>query len=365
MFDPMRGIEAAAAAAPPGEARARAALAALTAFAVVLAAGRWLIPFLAARQFLETSEKGDSERLDELHAHKRNTPTLGGLLILLGTVAGTLPWARWGERLVLLLLAYMLSLGVLGLLDDLTKLRTGRKGLSARRKLAAQLVLSAAAAGYLFAFPVEAVRHPAGGPIGTALSIPFPGGVLCDLGWLFPFFAVLVCVGASNAVNLTDGLDGLAAGSSVIVGLALAAPALVAGGGAVSGTSIVGGLEVAVFLCALAGAGLGFLWFNCHPARVFMGDTGALALGGALGLAALALKEEFLLLFAGGVLVAETFSVVLQVASYKLFRKRVFLIAPLHHHFQFKGWPETRITTRFWIAGAVLAVAGVAAATRQ
>ena len=364
MFDPMRGIEAAAA-APLGEARARAALAALTAFAVVLAAGRWLIPFLRAKQFLETSEKGDSSRLDELHAHKRNTPTLGGLLILLGTVAGTLPWARWGDRLVLLLLAYTLSLGVLGLLDDLTKLRTGRKGLSARRKLAAQLVLSAAAASYLFAFPVEAARPPADGPIGTALWIPLSGGVLCDLGWLFPAFAVLVCVATSNAVNLTDGLDGLAAGSSVIVGLALAAPALVVGGGAPGGMGVAGGLEVAVFLCALAGAGLAFLWFNCHPARVFMGDTGALALGGALGLAAVVLKEEFLLLFAGGVLVAETLSVLLQVASFKLFRKRVFLIAPLHHHFQFKGWPETRITTRFWIAGAVLAVAGVAAATRQ
>lgn len=365
MFDQLRGIETAVAAAPLGEARLRAALAALTAFAAVLAAGHWLIPFLAAKQLLETSEKGDSERLDELHAHKRNTPTLGGLLILAGAVAGTLPWARWGERLVLLLLAYTLSLGVLGLLDDLTKLRTGRKGLSARRKLAAQLALSAAAAGYLFAFPVEATRPPAEGPIGTALFIPLFGGVRFDLGWLFPVFAVLVSTGASNAVNLTDGLDGLAAGSSVIVGLALAAPALMVGGGAPGAAGVAGGLEVAVFLCGLAGAGLGFLWFNCHPARVFMGDTGALPLGGALGLAAVALKEEFLLLVAGGVLVAETLSVVLQVLSFKLFRRRVFLIAPLHHHFQFKGWPETRITTRFWIAGAVLAAAGVAAVTRQ
>jgi phospho-N-acetylmuramoyl-pentapeptide-transferase len=355
----------AAAGAQVGEGRARAALAALTAFAAVLAAGRWLIPVLAARQLLDTTEKGDSERLDALHAHKKSTPTLGGLLILPGVAAGTLAWARGGDRLVLLLLAYMLSLGVLGLLDDVTKLRTRRKGLSARRKLSLQVALSAAVAAYLLAFPVAAAGPPGEGSIGTALFIPLFGGVRFDLGWLFPAFAVLVLVGASNAVNLTDGLDGLAAGSSAIVALALAAPALIAGAYGPGAAGVEGGLEVAIFLSALAGASLGFLWFNCHPARIFMGDTGSLALGGGLGLAAVLLKEEVLLLVAGGVLVAETSSVALQVLSFKLFGRRIFLIAPLHHHFQFKGWPETRITTRFWIAGTVLAIAGVAAVTRH
>jgi phospho-N-acetylmuramoyl-pentapeptide-transferase len=364
MLDPVEELAAAEGAAS-GDARLRAALALFTAFAVVLAAGRWLIPFLAARQLLETAEKGDSERLDHLHAHKKSTPTLGGLLILAGIAAGTLVWAAPGERLVLCLLAYTLSLGALGLVDDLTKLRTRRKGLSARTKLAAQLALSAAAAAYLFAFPPEPVRA-SDGPLGTIVLIPFVEGLRLDLGWLFPAFAVLVAAGASNAVNLTDGLDGLAAGSSAIVGLALAAPALMAGqDGAPLGAGVAGGLEVAVFLSAVSGAGLGFLWFNCHPARVFMGDTGALALGGALGLAAVALKEEALLVVAGGVLVAETLSVALQVLSFKLFRRRIFRIAPLHHHFQFGGWPETRITVRFWIAGALLAIAGVAAVTRH
>ena len=346
----------------PGLTGLRATLAALTGFLVVIASGRWFVPFVAARRIQDAAEKGDSEKLDRIHAHKRSTPTLGGVLIVAGAVAAALAWTRPGERLVLILLGYTVLLAALGFTDDWKKLRTRKKGISARAKLAAQVGLSCLALALVFADP-PAVTGPGGGALPpTTLFIPLPGMGAIDLGRLYLVLGVLVLTGTSNAVNLTDGLDGLAAGCSALVAGAIAAAALLGSGaaGLLSIPAVAGGSEVAVFLCAMLGAVLGFLRFNAHPARIFMGDTGSLALGGALGLAAILLKLEVVLAVAGGVLVAEAGSVILQVLSFKTLRKRIFLIAPLHHHFQFKGWPETTVTVRFWIAGAVCAAASLA-----
>jgi phospho-N-acetylmuramoyl-pentapeptide-transferase len=346
----------------PGLTALRAAMAALTGFLVVIASGRWFVPFVAACRFHDAAEKGDSEELDRIHAHKRSTPTLGGVLIVAGTAAATLAWTRTGERLVLILLGYTLLLAAVGFADDWKKLRTRRKGISARTKLAAQVGISSLALALVLVDP-PAVTSPTGEVLpATTLFIPLPGIGPLDLGPFYPMLGLLVLAGTSNAVNLTDGLDGLAAGCSALVAGALAAAALLGSGaaGLLHIPAVAGGSEVAVFLCALLGAVLGFLRFNAHPARIFMGDTGSLAIGGAIGLAAILLELEVVLVVAGGVLVAEAGSVILQVLSFKTLRKRIFLIAPLHHHFQFKGWPETKVTARFWIAGAVCALASLA-----
>lgn len=338
--------------AEPGESF-RSLLAGLTALGIVLAFGRPFIRYLGRRQVLDAQSKGDSVRLDDLHAHKASTPTLGGVLIVAGTFGATILWARLDRTSVILLLGYATALALLGFLDDTKKLRTRKKGMSARGKLRCQLAISAAIGAILYLHPIP-VTFPSD-PSADATSLFVP---LLDhaprLGVLFILLVVLVTTGSSNAVNLTDGLDGLATGVSILAALPLIALTL-APGGAEGLPLAAGGAEVAVFLSALVGACLGFLWFNGHPAQIFMGDTGSLPIGGSLGLAAVLLKLELVLLVAGGVLVAEALSVLLQVSSFKLTRKRIFLIAPLHHHFQFKGWPETKVTLRFWIAGAVLA----------
>jgi phospho-N-acetylmuramoyl-pentapeptide-transferase len=349
----------------------RSLLAIVSSLLFVLLFGPWFIRFLAARRVLERSKKGDSERLDEMHAHKANTPTLGGVMVFAGATLSILAWARLESRLVLLFLGYVLPLLCLGFLDDWKKLRTGRKGISARAKFLAQAALSLLVGAYLYSFPLE-VRlplasgdpAPAGSP-GTCLFLPGSADLHLQLGAGFILLVALVTTGASNAVNLTDGLDGLAAGLCTLVGGTLLLVTLLSDlEGSPGSPLVLGGEEVAVCLAALVGGGAGFLWFNRHPARIFMGDTGSLPWGGALGLAAVLLKQELLLLVAGGVLVLEALSVILQVASYKLRRKRVFLCAPLHHHFQFKGWPEGKVTAVFWTAGALLAAFSLAVLTR-
>jgi phospho-N-acetylmuramoyl-pentapeptide-transferase len=337
----------------------RAALAALSSFLIALAFGRWFIAFLRRRQVLERAEKGDSARLTDLHRHKSSTPTMGGVILLVATFLATLAWGRLESRAVWLLLAVMLAFGAIGFADDLIKLRSRRKGLSARFKLFLQLGASALAGAYLYLEPL-AVELPGGLPApGTALFFPFLAEFHLPLGALYILLVIFVTSGASNAVNLTDGLDGLAIGCSTLVAITFVLVALLAGSQESSAflamPHVPGCEEVAVVCAALAGAGLGFLWFNCHPAQIFMGDTGSLALGAALGLSAVLVKQELLLALAGGVLVIEALSVVLQVLSFKLRGKRIFLIAPLHHHYQFKGWPETKVTVCFWLAGAVLA----------
>ncbi len=345
----------------------RALLAAVCALGMSLAIGPPLIRELKRRHVLDQAKKGDSGELDRLSAHKESTPTLGGLVLFGAALASTCLWARLDERLVLLCMGFVAGLGLVGFADDLTKLRSRRKGLPARTKMLWQVALSTAVALYLYAEPLDVrvagAAAPPGEP-GHGLFVPFSQGAFLALGPLFIPLAVLVMTGASNAVNLTDGLDGLAAGCSVLVAVAFVAVTLFAGDEVASRhlhiPHVAGIGEVGVFLGALVGAAVGFLWFNCHPARIFMGDTGALPLGGALGLVAVLSRQEILLAVAGGVLVVEAVSVMLQVAAYKLWRRRIFLIAPLHHHFQFKGLSETQITVRFWMVGALLAVFSLA-----
>ena len=339
----------------------RAAMAAITAFLISLLFGRWFIRFLKGRRALERTEKGDSERLIRLHEEKRNTPTMGGVILLLALAASTLLWARLDVRFTWLLVGFALALGAVGFLDDFIKLtHAKRKGLSARRKFAAQVVLGALAGWFLLLLPLMGDSAES-----TALYFPFFKNLVLPLGaWGFILLVVLVTAGSSNAVNLTDGLDGLAVGCAVMVAVTFAVIGFPVAELETSGRLFIphvpGTKEAAIFASALVGAGLGFLWFNCHPAQIFMGDTGALPLGGSLGLLAVIMKQEILLFLVGGVFVAEALSVILQVASFKLRGKRIFLIAPLHHHYQFKGWAEAKVTVRFWIVSAILSLFSLA-----
>ena len=283
------------------------------------------------------------------HQVKAGTPTMGGLLILLAVGVPTLMWADLTNRNVLIALGATLVLGSLGFLDDwLHVVRGVKSGLMGRWKLLGQGLVGITVALLLLFVPTEHV--PA-----TVTTVPFLKFNYIDFGWAFVPFVMLVIVGSSNAVNLTDGLDGLASGLVAFAGLCY-----------VSGNVkfsqylnvlyLPGSGELTVFCAAVFGAALGFLWFNCHPADVFMGDTGSLALGGALGTVAVLIKKEFLLVIVGGVFVAEALSVMLQVASFKLTGRRIFRMAPLHHHFELSGWAESRIVTRFYIVAALLAL---------
>lgn len=333
----------------------RASLAAVAAFALALVLGPRLIGWLRAR-FPEPI-KSDSPRIRQLHGPKQATPTMGGLFLVAGLVAGVIALGDLGNRYLQTALVVGIGLAAVGALDDLTKLRARSNGISARSKLLGQVLVAGVAAVLVY-------RHHLGVADGLALRLPgaetsFSLGV-----WFIPV-AVIVIVGFSNAVNLTDGLDGLAGGCLVFAAGAMALVAYAAGHAelrdylnlprlpSVGEMTIVGG--------AMIGGVLGFLWFNCHPAQVFMGDTGSLPLGGLLGLLAVVTRQELLLLLVGGVFVAEAASVVLQVGYYKWRRRRIFLCAPLHHHFQFLGWPESRIVVRFWIGAAVCAILGLAA----
>ena len=333
----------------------RASLAAVAAFALALALGPRLIGWLRAR-FPEPI-KSDSPGIRQLHAAKQATPTMGGLFLVAGLVAGVLALGDLSNRYLQTALVVVVGLAAVGALDDLTKLRARSNGISARSKLLGQLVVAGAAAVLVY-------RHHLGVADGLALRLPwietsFPLGV-----WFVPL-AVIVIVGSSNAVNLTDGLDGLAGGCLIFAGGAMALVAYASGHAELaeylSLPRLPGVGEMTIVGGALIGGVLGFLWFNCHPAQVFMGDTGSLPLGGLLGLLAVVTRQELLLLVIGGVFVAEAASVLLQVGYYKCRRRRIFLCAPLHHHFQFLGWPEGRIVVRFWIAAAVCAILGLAA----
>ena len=329
----------------------RAAMASVTAFILSL----WLYPRMIA--WLTAIRLGESARgtaipkLHELHKHKTGTPTMGGLLIVGAMVGATVLWASWHEPLVWGVVAVTLGLAAVGFWDDFLKWsRRSPSGLRARRKFFWQ-VLIALVFGLWFMTRQE---------IGTILDIPFAKQIIVDLGWFMVPFVVLVIVGSSNAVNLTDGLDGLAIGCTVMIAVAYAGMSYLTGHVRFAEylwiPYVPGAGEVAIFCAALAGAGLGFLWYNAHPASLFMGDTGSLALGGALGAVSVLIKKELLLIIVGGIFVAEALSVILQVASFRLTGRRLFLMAPLHHHFQLKGWPENKVTVRFWIIGAVLAL---------
>ena len=316
----------------------RAALAGLLSLGLALLLGRRSIVWLA-RHFREPNAS-DSERLRRLHAHKESTPTMGGLFIVAGLGIASLALADCTNRCVQLTLLAVVGLTLVGAIDDLTKIMRGR-GLRPRVKLLAQTAVALAVAVPLY-------RLQSADPEHLPLAIPGLDGSVALGAWFVPW-AALVVVGAANAVNLTDGLDGLAAGCLTFAFAALAAVTCVSGAG-----------ELAVVAAAAAGVVLGFLWFNRHPAQVFMGDAGALPLGGLLAMLALCVRQEWILLVVGGVFVVEAASVIVQVASYKWRAKRVFLCAPLHHHFQFLGWPEKRIVLRFWLAAALCAALGLA-----
>lgn len=391
----------------------RGAAAALTAFLLSVILGPWLIRRLRRDKVGEDTAKSDSAELNRLHSSKSGTPTMGGVLMLIAVVGSAMLWARPDVLYVPLILGAMGALAVLGYADDFIKLRfAGKKGLSVRAKLGCQLAVGFIVGLVLYghfsftsnvvepesikAVPVSApdgvLAHagessgnlaPIIGSIsgvrtevqidyaaaarspGTTVYFPFFKNLKLQLGLLFILFVMIVFTGSSNAVNLTDGLDGLAIGSLVMVSIAFAAISYVVGRADFSAylgiPYVPGAGEVSVVCCAMLGASLGFLWFNCHPAQIFMGDVGALSFGGAIGLIAVVLKQEFLLFVVGGIFVLEALSVILQVASFRLTGRRIFKIAPLHHHFQFKGWHENKVTVRFWIVAAMLAVMSIAA----
>jgi len=327
--------------------RAGGALA--TSFFLSLLVGPWLI----AR--LRLFKIGQVQRATgpKTHLSKEGTTTMGGLLIFVTLVLGTLLWARLDDRFILLLLFTTVMLAFTGWMDDYIKLVKKRpEGASSIFKFMFQMFTAIIVVGYLAAEP----PNPA---YADSLSIPYTKGLYLELGFLYAALAMFTIIGSSNAVNLTDGLDGLAAGSIVFVALTFAIFAYCAGNAKLASyfkiIHVPGAGEISVFLAALIGSCLGFLWFNTHPAEVFMGDTSSLFLGGVIGVSAIAIKQELILPIAGGIFLLETMSVLLQMGSYKLRnKKRLFLMAPIHHHFELKGLPECKVTVRFWIAGIML-----------
>jgi phospho-N-acetylmuramoyl-pentapeptide-transferase len=332
----------------------RTILGVLTSLFIALLVGPFLIKRLSEYQ---VGQNNIREYVPETHLEKIGTPTMGGLLILISIAVSTLCWADLSNRFVWVVLIVTLLFGVVGWVDDYRKIvQQDSKGLPARYKYFWQSIIAIVAATFLY---VNAQV-----PAETELIVPFVKIVNLDLGWLYIVLAYFVIVGTSNAVNLTDGLDGLAILPTVMVAGALAIFAYTTGHSYFAdylGIPYVPGVgEVAIFCGAMVGSGLGFLWFNTYPAQVFMGDIGALALGAALGVVAVAVRQELALFIMGGVFVIETASVILQVGSYKLTGRRIFHMAPLHHHYELKGWPEPRVIVRFWIITVVLVLIGLA-----
>ena len=333
----------------------RSAAACATSLAVSFLLGPVIIRWLRSVQ-----RGGQPIRLDGPERHlveKKGTPTMGGVLILSSLAASTLLWADLRNGYVWAVLLLTLGYGAVGFADDYLKLsRRNTKGVSARGKLVCQLVLGLGCAAW--------ISFLTRGPLATGLAVPVFKEVLIPFGYAFPLVGMLVMLGASNAVNLTDGLDGLAIVPTIIAAAVFALIAYLVGNHVFADylqiNHVPGTGELGVFLAALVGAGLGFLWFNAPPAAVFMGDTGSLALGGALGAVAVAVKHEIVLALVGGLFVMETVSVIVQVFWFKRTGRRVFLMAPLHHHFEKKGWAEPTIVIRFWIISMILALAGLA-----
>lgn len=386
----------------------RMMLAALTSLLVCILCGPKFIKKLYELKIGQPIRMEECPLLGKLHHNKKETPTMGGILILFSIVVSMLLWMNLHHAFTLILFLSTLYLGALGAADDFLKLKyKNSKGLSGKKKLAAQLFLSTLVALYLlvpgvsealhfgnwFSPPVvkelvqvnqsrqessQTVQPFANSPAhmtlklkeyASRLYVPFMKGSVVVFSGIFALFAALLIIfvitGASNAVNLTDGLDGLAAGCLIMTALCFILVAFVSNNIDMADylniLYVEGSGEIAIYLSAFAGACLGFLWYNSHPAQVFMGDTGSLALGGTIGIAAVLLKRELLLGVVGGIFVVEALSVILQVASYKLRdKKRIFLCAPLHHHFEYQGLPETKIVIRFWIIGFILAMIGLA-----
>lgn len=383
----------------------RIMLAAMTSVVISIFLGPWFIKKLYELKIGQTIRTEDCPLLGKLHEKKKDTPTMGGALILFSMLVSMLFWMNLQNVFTLILFITTVVLGTLGARDDYLKLKyKNTKGISGKKKLLIQGTLGAAVALYLLCPPITRAvqtgnwfqppvikehfnlkvkpleKEPEASPIPAAqatislkeyasrIYIPFFKDYVVRFSGIFVILAILfiICViaGSSNAVNLTDGLDGLAAGCLIMVASSLGLIAFISNNIDLAGylniLYIEGSGEIAIYLSAFIGACIGFLWFNGYPAQVFMGDTGSLALGGVIGVSAVLLKREFLLAVIGGIFVAEALSVILQVASYKLRnKKRIFLCAPLHHHFEYKGWPETKVVIRFWIVGLLLAIFGL------
>lgn len=338
----------------------RAVAAAVTAFVFSLVFGNFVIRKLISLKIgqpIRTRE--EVRRLAKLHGGKQGTPTMGGVLVIGAVVAASLLWARPDNRFVWLAIFSMIYLGTLGFVDDYLKVTKKKSdGVSGRVKLVAQVGLAVIVALVFLTSPLLQVQ-------ARSLYLPFfKAPVLTNMGWITVLFFALVIVGSSNAVNLTDGLDGLAIGCTVTVALAYAFLSYAAGNFRIAEYLQVPFYpfsgELTVICAALVGAGLGFLWFNCHPAKVFMGDTGSLAIGGVIGVVAICCKQELLLAVVGGVFVIEAVSVILQVMSFKLTGRRIFVMSPIHHHFELVGWKENTVIVRFWILSAIFALLGLA-----
>lgn len=331
----------------------RAVLASMTALIIALVVGppmiRWLAQYKVGQVVRDDGPKS--------HLSKAGTPTMGGAMILVAITLTTLLWSDLKNMYVWVVLAVTLGFGAIGWVDDYRKLmRKNSKGLQARWKYFWQSAIGILAAVALY-------LH-ASTPVQTSLLVPFLKNFMIPLGVFYIILSYFVIVGTSNAVNLTDGLDGLAIMPIVLVGGALGIFAYVTGhvkfAEYLSMPYIAGVEEIAVFCGALVGAGLGFLWYNAYPAQVFMGDVGALGLGAALGVIAVLVRQELVLFIMGGIFVVETFSVILQVASFKMTGKRIFRMAPIHHHFELQGWPEPKVIVRFWIVTVILVLSGLA-----
>lgn len=337
----------------------RTIMAAGTSLAVGFLLGPWVIARL--RQFsLSQSLRGKDEvgKLAELHEGKKNTPTMGGLLICASVTTSSLLWAEWNVWVMTALLVY-LSLTALGFVDDYLKVsKRNSKGVTSRFKLAWQSLTTLTAVLIL-------LNDPASAALTRELWVPFFKGPVMESMplWFLFVFLFFVLVGSSNAINLTDGVDGLAIGCTISVALVYAVMAYAAGNAIISDYLLISHVqgvgELTIICGALVGAGLAFLWFNTHPAEVFMGDTGSLALGGLIGIVAFMVHQPITLIIVGGIFVMEAVSVILQVASFKTTGKRVFRMAPIHHHFELKGWAESKVVVRFWILSIIFAIAGL------
>jgi phospho-N-acetylmuramoyl-pentapeptide-transferase len=338
----------------------RAVAAAITAFMLSMLFGNYVIRLLTALKLGQPiRQASEVHRLAELHGLKQGTPTMGGVLIIGAVFLSSILWARPDNRFVWLALFAMLYLGALGFADDYLKVtKKNPSGVKGRLKLVFQFFLAGIVTAVFLTSPLLEVQ-------ARELFVPFvKSAVVANMSWFTFFFFALVIVGSSNAVNLTDGLDGLAIGCTVTVAFDYALLAYVAGNFRIAEYLQVPfypfTAELTVVCSALVGAGLGFLWFNCHPARVFMGDTGSLAIGGMLGVVAICCKQELLLVVVGGVFVIEAVSVILQVLSFKLTGKRIFAMSPIHHHFELGGWKENTVIVRFWILSGIFALLGLA-----
>jgi len=325
-------------------------MAGVTTFLLCVTFGPFVIEKLKVLKIQEIVKRADCPDLDQFHDSKEGTPTMGGIFVIGSILLSVLLWGDLGNKHILLTMLTCLCLGALGWVDDYVKLKkTGQRGLKKRTKILWQVLIGCFVGSYIYFNP----------DTSTQLDLPFIKNSIVNLGMFYIPFVALIVIGTSNAVNLTDGLDGLAIGCVLIVSMTLAVLSYITGNINFSEYLFIpyvpGAGELTVFCSAIAGASLGFLWFNCHPATIFMGDTGSLSLGGTLGVIAVLIKKELLLILIGGVFVMEALSVILQVLSVKTRGKRIFKMSPFHHHLQLSGWKESQIITRFWILAIILA----------